>query len=97
MESVNVLLAAGGSEKPFRTYQQEAARANKCMWWIVGIAAFIGVAVIVGIAVGVRLGKRADGPSSSPSSATSNQNGTAGAVSSDPNDPSKFQKNPNLH
>jgi hypothetical protein len=47
---------------------------------------------MVGVAVGVRLGKRAGGPSSSSSSATSNQNGTAGAVSSDPNDPSKFQK-----
>ncbi|EPQ30555.1 uncharacterized protein PFL1_02080 [Pseudozyma flocculosa PF-1] len=61
-------------------------KGRKKMWWIIGAVA---LAVIgIGAGVGIYLAKRGDNSSSGSAS---------GAVKSDPNDPSKFDKDPRLH
>ena len=77
--------------------QPRAATRSRKKWWIIGgIVAFIVVAAAVGAGVGVSLSKKGS-TSGSGSSSGSSSSGGSNSSTSNPNDPTQFAKNPNLH
>lgn len=83
----------GPDEKPGMSYGYDAPKKSNKKAWIIG--GVIGAVVVIGAIVGGVVGGVMKSKSNSGSSGSgSNSNG---ATLSNPNDPSSFSKDPNLH
>lgn len=74
---------------------QPAKRSNK-KWWIIG-GVILGIAAIAGIVAGVVISQTKNKGSSNGGTGSSSSGSGSNAVLTNPNDPSVFDKNPNLH
>lgn len=80
-----------------RALDKSEARSKRAKW--IALGSVVGLVVIIGLAVGLGVGLTRNKSSSSSSSSSSSTGGSSsgGAVQTDPNDPSSFEKDPNLH
>lgn len=78
---------------------RQTRRNRRYKWTVIG-GVVVVLAIIVAVAVGITVSKNnKNNKNNNNTSATSssNGNGTTGVVTSNPNDPSDFKKDPNLH
>ncbi|KAF8525949.1 glycoside hydrolase [Hysterangium stoloniferum] len=78
---------------------RQTRRNRRYKWTVIG-GVVVALAIVVAVAVGITVSKNNKNNKnndSTPAPSSGNGNGTSGVVSSNPDDPSDFQKDPNLH